>query len=171
MNLFGINPKMTHVTLGDIVPNFTAITTDNKTMQLSDYHGKNVVLYFYPKDATPGCTQEAHDFRDHYAQFGALNTVILGVSRDSVISHDKFKCKQALPFDLISDSDETLCQLFDVLKMKNMYGKQAIGIERSTFLINAEGVLIYEWRKVKVLGHGLNVLEKIGAMLDAPIFD
>ena len=153
------------------MPNFTVMTTDNKSIELSDYHGQNVVLYFDPKDATPGCTQEAQDFRDNYAQFGALNTVILGVSRDSLISHDKFKCKHALPFDLISDSDETLCQLFDVLKMKNMYGKQAIGIERSTFLINVEGVLIYEWRKVKALGHGLNVLEKIGAMLHAPIFD
>lgn len=154
---------MTTITLGAIVPNFTAITTGDKTVQLSDYLGKNVVLYFYPKDSTPGCTQEAQDFRDNYAQFETLNTVIFGISRDSVKSHDNFKCKQELPFDLISDSDETLCQLFDVLKMKNMYGKQVIGIERSTFLINAEGVLIHEWRKVKVAGHCLDVLEKLGA--------
>jgi peroxiredoxin Q/BCP len=155
---------MTNVTLGATVPDFTATITGDKTVKLSDYRGKNVVLYFYPKDNTPGCTLESQDFRDNYKKFESLNTVILGVSRDSVKSHDGFKCKQALPFDLISDSDETLCQLFDVLKMKNMYGKQVIGIERSTFLINAEGVLIHEWRKVKVDGHCLDVLEKIGAI-------
>lgn len=154
---------MTTITLGTIVPNFTAATTGNKSIQLSDYLGKNVVLYFYPKDSTPGCTQEAQDFRDHYAQFETLNTVIFGTSRDSVKSHENFKCKQELPFDLISDSDEALCQLFDVLKMKNMYGKQVRGIERSTFLINPEGILIHEWRKVKVAGHCLAVLEKLGA--------
>ncbi len=152
------------IAIDKIVPNFIAVTTDDKTIQLIDYIGKNVVLYFYPKDSTPGCTQEAQDFRDNYAQFVALNTAIFGVSRDSLKSHNNFKCKQQLPFDLISDSDETLCQLFDVLKMKNMYGKKAIGIERSTFLINKEGVLIHEWRKVTVAGHCLNVLEKIDAI-------
>ncbi len=159
---------MINVTLGAIVPDFVATITDNQTIKLSDYSGENVVLYFYPKDNTPGCTLEAQDFRDHYKKFQTLNTVIFGVSRDSVKSHDGFKCKQALPFDLISDSDETLCQLFDVLKLKNMYGKQVIGIERSTFLINAEGVLVHEWRKVKVDGHCLEVLEKIGAMQLTP---
>ena len=149
------------ITLGAVVPNFIATTTGDKTIQLSHYLGKNVVLYFYPKDSTPGCTQEAQDFRDHYAQFEMLNTVIFGISRDSVKSHENFKCKQELPFDLISDSDEAICQLFDVLKMKNMYGKQVRGIERSTFLINAEGILTYEWRKVKVAGHCLAVLEKL----------
>ena len=159
---------MINVTLGAIVPDFVATITDNQTIKLSDYSGENVVLYFYPKDNTPGCTLEAQDFRDHYKKFQTLNTVIFGVSRDSVKSHDGFKCKQALPFDLISDSDETLCQLFDVLKLKNMYGKEVIGIERSTFLINAEGVLVHEWRKVKVDGHCLEVLEKIGAMQLTP---
>jgi thioredoxin-dependent peroxiredoxin len=155
---------MTNVTLNAVVSNFTAVTTDNKTIQLTDYLGKNVVLYFYPKDNTPGCTQEAENFRDNYPQFEALNTVIFGISRDSVSSHDGFKCKYALPFDLISDSDEAICQLFDVLKPKNMYGKEVIGIERSTFLINADGVLVHEWRKVKVEGHHLDVLEKISAI-------
>ena len=142
--------------------------TGGDHLSISDFKGRTVVLYFYPKDNTPGCTLEAQDFRDHYKKFQTLNTVIFGVSRDSVKSHDGFKCKQALPFDLISDSDETLCQLFDVLKLKNMYGKEVIGIERSTFLINAEGVLVHEWRKVKVDGHCLEVLEKIGAMQLTP---
>ena len=153
---------MTNVTLGETVPDFTATITGNQTIKLSDYRGKNVVLYFYPKDNTPGCTLESQDFRDNYKKFESLNTVIFGISRDSVSSHDGFKCNQALPFDLISDSDETLCQLFDVLKSKNMYGKEVIGIERSTFLINSDGVLIHEWRKVKVDGHCLEVLERIG---------
>jgi peroxiredoxin Q/BCP len=155
---------MTNVTLNTTVPDFTAMITGNKTIKLSDYLGKNVVLYFYPKDSTPGCTQESQDFRDNYTKFETLNTMIFGISRDSIRSHDGFKCKQNLPFELISDNDETLCQLFDVLKTKNMYGKEVIGIERSTFLINAEGVLIHEWRKVKVDGHCLNVLEKIGSI-------
>ncbi|MDD5754283.1 MAG: peroxiredoxin [Methylococcales bacterium] len=155
---------MKNITQGDSVPNFTAVTTNDKTIQLSDYLGKNVVLYFYPKDNTPGCTQEAQDFRDSYKKFETLNTVIFGISRDSVRSHEGFKCKQSLPFDLISDHDETLCQLFDVLKTKNMYGKQVIGIERSTFLIDTQGTLVHEWRKVKVEGHCLEVLEKIGSI-------
>ena len=152
---------MKNISLNDIVPDFEAAITGNKTIKLSDYRGKNVVLYFYPKDNTPGCTQESQDFRDNFKQITALNAVIFGISRDSVKSHDGFKCKQNLPFELISDYDETLCQLFDVLKMKNMYGKQVIGIERSTFLIDTKGVLIHEWRKVKVDGHFLDVLAKL----------
>jgi peroxiredoxin Q/BCP len=156
---------MINVALNAMVPDFSATITGNQTIKLSDYRGKNVVLYFYPKDSTPGCTQESQDFRDNYAQFQAANTVIFGISRDSVLSHDGFKCKQNLPFELISDNEEVLCQLFDVLKMKNMYGKQVIGIERSTFLINAAGVLIHEWRKVKVDEHCLAVLNTISAIM------
>ena len=152
---------MTHFTIGIIVPDFSATITGNQTIKLSDYRRKNVVLYFYPKDSTPGCTLESQDFRDNYEHFEAANTIIFGISRDSIRSHDGFKCKQNLPFDLISDKDETLCQLFDVLKTKNMYGKEVIGIERSTFLINTDGILIHEWRKVKVDGHCLDVLEKV----------
>ena len=155
---------MTELIIGSVVPDCEALATGNQQIKLADYRGHYIVLYFYPKDNTPGCTLESHDFRDNYKKFETLHTVIFGVSRDSVKSHDNFKCKQALPFDLISDSEERLCQLFDVLKSKNMYGKQVIGIERSTFLINAEGVLIHEWRKVKVDGHCLDVLETIGAI-------
>lgn len=147
--------------IGENVPDFSAKITGNKTIKLSDFRGRNVVLYFYPKDSTSGCTLEAQDFRDNFAQFEAANTVIFGISRDSLKSHENFKCKQNLPFDLISDDDEALCQLFDVLKLKNMYGKQVIGIERSTFLINVHGVLIREWRKIKVKNHCLNVLEHV----------
>ncbi len=152
---------MKNIIIGEAVPDFSAKMTGDKAIKLSDFRGKNVVLYFYPKNNTPGCTLEAQDFRDNYEQFEATNTLVLGVSRDNLKSHDNFKCKQNLPFDLISDNDETLCQLFDVLKLKNMYGKQVIGIERSTFLINADGILVQEWRKVKTDGHCLNVLEQI----------
>jgi len=154
------------IELNNVVPDFSAsITGKEQAVKLSDYRGKNVVLYFYPKDSTPGCTLESQNFRDNYEKFTALNTVILGISRDSIRSHDGFKCKQRLQFELISDNDEVICQLFDVLKEKNMYGKQVIGIERSTFLINADGVLIYEWRKVKVDGHVEEVLEKVSAIV------
>lgn len=149
---------MTQANIGNIVPNFEAKATGDKTIQLSDYRGKYVVLYFYPKDSTPGCTQEGQDFRDNIDKFTALDAVILGVSRDSLKSHENFKCKQEFPFDLISDNEETLCRLFDVIKMKNMYGKQVRGIERSTFLIDPLGVLVREWRKVSVKGHCEQVL-------------
>lgn len=141
------------ITLNTVIPDFSAITDDNKTIQLSDYRGQNLLLYFYPKDNTQGCTQEAQDFRDAIAQFNALNTIILGVSRDSVRTHENFKAKHGLPFDLIADTNESLCELFGVMVIKNMYGKQARGIERSSFLINSDGVLIHQWRKVKVKGH------------------
>jgi peroxiredoxin Q/BCP len=150
---------MTVVTLGQPVPAFELPATGDKTLALSDFSGKKLLLYFYPKDNTPGCTQEGQAFRDHIDQFDHLNTVILGVSRDSVKVHEGFKCKQNFPFDLLSDQDEQLCQLFDVIKMKNMYGKQVRGIERSTFLINEKGFLIKEWRKVQVKTHIDEVLK------------
>jgi peroxiredoxin Q/BCP len=135
--------------------------TGDKTIQSSDLEGKNVVIYFYPKDSTPGCTLEGQDFRDNISRFEKLNTVILGVSRDSIKSHENFRTKQEFPFDLISDADETLCQQFDVIKEKNMYGRKVIGIERSTFLLDVSGKLVREWRKVKVKGHVAEVLETI----------
>ena len=144
-----------------MVPDFEAESTSGKTFRLSDYRGKNIILYFYPKDNTPGCTQEGLDFKAHFEDFTARNTVIFGISRDSLKVHEGFKTKQAFPFDLLSDKEETLCQLFDVIKMKNMYGKQVRGIERSTFLIDEQGVLIQEWRKVKVKTHVAEVLEFI----------
>ena len=126
-----------------------------------DLIGKNVVLYFYPKDNTPGCTQEGEDFRDLYKEFKKLKTEIYGISRDSLKSHEGFKTKYKYPFELISDPDEKLCNLFDVIKEKNMYGKKYMGIERSTFLINKDGKLSAEWRKVKVNGHAIEVLEAV----------
>jgi peroxiredoxin Q/BCP len=159
---------MTQVTIGQLVPDFTANTTGDKTIKLSDYKGQFVLIYFYPKDNTPGCTQQAQNFRDAIDQFAALNTVILGISRDSVRSHDNFKAKHELPFELLSDADEQLCQLFDVIKMKNMYGKQVRGIERSSFLINPDGVLIQAWRKVKVKEHSDEVLNTIRQQSSLP---
>jgi thioredoxin-dependent peroxiredoxin len=152
---------MTTINVGRPVPDFEAASTGDKTVKLSDLRGKNLVLYFYPKDHTPGCTQEGGDFRDRLAAFEGLNAVILGVSRDSLKMHESFKEKQCFPFDLLSDPDEKLCKLFDVIKMKNMYGKQVLGIERSTFLIDPDGKLAAEWRKVKVKGHVDEVLEKL----------
>lgn len=155
---------MSSVTIGETVPDFQLAATGDKTLSLADFKGKKLVLYFYPKDNTPGCTQQGIAFRDHFQAFQALNTAILGVSRDSVKSHEGFKAKQQFPFDLLSDQDETLCQLFDVIKMKNMYGKQVRGIERSSFLIDENGVLIHEWRKVQVkthIGDVLNVLQQL----------
>ena len=145
------------------VPQFSAVMTGGKDFQLSDYSGKNLVIYFYPKDNTPGCTTESIAFRDAYSDFQQANTEIFGISRDSLRSHDGFKNKLALPFELISDPDETLCQLFNVMKMKNMYGKQVRGIERSTFVIDATGTLVKEWRGVKVAGHVDEVLEFVSA--------
>ena len=132
--------------------------------KLSDLRGKKLILYFYPKDNTPGCTQQGVAFKEHFEQFQALNTEILGVSRDSVKVHEGFKSKQQFPFDLLSDQDEQLCSLFDVIKMKNMYGKQVRGIERSTFLIDENGVLLREWRKVQVKNHVAEVLAELGRL-------
>ena len=155
---------MSSVTLGKKAPAFSLPATSGKTIALADLKGKNLVLYFYPKDSTPGCTTEGQEFRDHYDEFQKLNTEILGVSRDSLKSHENFKAKQAFPFELLSDSEETLCQLFDVIKEKNMYGKKVMGIERSTFLIDGKGILRAEWRKVKVAGHVDEVLNAIKAL-------
>jgi len=146
------------------VPDFTAAMTGNQTFKLSDYKGKMIVLYFYPKDNTPGCTTEGLQFRDLYPQFKQANAEIFGVSRDSIRSHEGFKAKLELPFELISDPDETLCVMFDVMKMKTMYGKQVRGIERSTFVIDATGKLVKEWRGVKVPGHIDEVLEFVKAL-------
>jgi len=146
------------VTPGKKVANFKAAATGDKTISLSDYKGKKLVLYFYPKDNTSGCTTEGQDFRDAKARFTKQNTVIVGVSRDSLKSHENFCEKQNFNFDLLSDADEALCKQFDVIKIKNMYGKKALGVERSTFLIDEEGVLRQEWRKVKVAGHVEEVL-------------
>jgi peroxiredoxin Q/BCP len=152
---------MSKVSVGNKVPQFKLPATGDQTIKLSDFKGKNVVLYFYPKDSTPGCTLEGQGFRDNIRKFRSRNTVVLGVSRDSLKSHENFKAKQKFPFELISDSDEELCDLFDVIKDKNMYGKKVRGIERSTFLINEKGELAKEWRKVKVDGHVNEVLEAI----------
>ena len=152
-----------NVDIGKTVPAFTVPST-GQTVDSKALLGKNVVLYFYPKDATPGCTTEGQNFRDHYAEFQAANTEIYGVSRDSLASHEKFKAKQNLPFELMADTDENLCRLFDVIKEKNMYGKKVMGIERSTFLIDAQGKLVQEWRKVRVPGHVDAVLAAVKAL-------
>jgi len=141
------------VTVGKKVKNFSRPATGDKTITLKDLTGKKVVLYFYPKDSTPGCTIEGQDFRDAKAKFSRQNTVILGVSRDSIKRHENFKAKQAFNFDLLADEDESLCKQFDVIKLKKLYGKEYMGIDRSTFLIDENGVLIEEWRGVKVKGH------------------
>lgn len=155
---------MSSATIGKKVPAFKLPATGDQEISLSGLKGKVVVLYFYPKDSTPGCTKEGQAFRDLHDQFTALNTVILGVSRDGVKAHENFKAKQSFPFELLSDKEETLCNLFDVIKEKNMYGKKVMGIERSTFLINDKGVLKQEWRKVKVAGHVEEVLEAVIAL-------
>ncbi|TBW47584.1 peroxiredoxin [Marinobacter halodurans] len=151
---------MSTVELNQPVPDFTLPATGDQDVSLSDYRGrKNVVIYFYPKDSTPGCTTEGGDFRDHHDAFEKADTVIFGVSRDGIKSHENFKAKQSFPFELLSDKEETVCKLFDVIKLKKMYGKESLGVERSTFLIDKEGVLRQEWRKVKVAGHVEEVLE------------
>jgi peroxiredoxin Q/BCP len=141
------------------IPNFSLPATSGQTFTLNEQSGKIVVIYFYPKDSTPGCTTEAQQFRDLHEQFVTVNAVLLGISRDSVKSHENFKAKQSLPFELGSDGDEAVCTLFGVMKMKNMYGKQVRGIERSTFVIDKSGVLRREWRGVKVPGHAQEVLD------------
>ncbi|HCY63752.1 MAG TPA: peroxiredoxin [Oxalobacteraceae bacterium] len=143
------------------VPEFSAPMTGDKTFTLSDYRGKTVVLYFYPKDNTPGCTTESMRFRDLHPQFQAAKTEIFGISRDSLRSHENFKAKLEMPFELISDPDEAVCSLFKVMKQKMMYGKQVRGIERSTFVIDANGKLVKEWRGVRVPEHVDEVLEYV----------
>ncbi len=146
------------VTIGKKVKNFSRPATGDKTIALKDLTGKKVVLYFYPKDNTPGCTTEGQNFRDAKAKFTRQNTIILGVSRDSIKKHENFKAKQNFNFDLLSDEDESLCQQFDVIKLKKLYGREYMGIDRSTFLIDTDGALIREWRGVKVKGHVDEVL-------------
>jgi peroxiredoxin Q/BCP len=146
-------------TMNRVVADFSAESTGDKKIRLKDLRGKNVVIYFYPKDSTPGCTLEGQDFRDLHARFKRQNTVILGVSMDSIASHEKFRAKQKFPFELLSDPDGKLCEKFDVVREKNMYGRKFMGIERSTFLIGADGKLRREWRKVKVKGHAAEVLD------------
>ena len=143
------------------IKKFKVSATNGLEIDSTDLIGKSYVIYFYPKDNTPGCTQEGEDFRDLYKEFKKLKTEIYGVSRDSLKSHEGFKEKYKYPFELISDPEEKLCNLFDVIKEKNMYGKKYMGIERSTFLINKEGKLSAEWRKVKVNGHAAEVLEEV----------
>lgn len=152
------------VSTGQPVPDFTATATGDTTVTLSELKGRQVVLFFYPKASTPGCTTEGGDFRDRKEAFEAANTVILGVSRDGLRAQENFKAKQAFNFALISDKEETLCGLFDVIKLKKLYGKEHLGIERSTFLIDAEGNLAREWRGVKVPGHAQEVLEAAQAL-------
>ncbi|MCK6186964.1 MULTISPECIES: peroxiredoxin [unclassified Pseudomonas] len=149
------------------VADFGAQATSGQTFSLAALKGKQVVIYFYPKDSTPGCTTEGQGFRDHYAAFQAANTEVFGVSRDSVKSHENFKAKQAFPFELISDKDEAVCQLFDVIKLKKLYGKEYLGVDRSTFLIDKNGVLRQEWRGVKVPGHVDAVLAAAQALNEA----
>ena len=150
--------------IGNKAPVFNLPATGDKKIALKDLRGQNVVLYFYPKDSTPGCTLEGQDFRDLKGRFTRAKTVILGVSRDSIKSHENFKSKQKFNFDLVSDADEKACKAYDVIKEKNMYGKKVMGIERSTFLIDKEGRLAQEWRKVKVKGHAAEVLEAAKAL-------
>jgi len=155
---------MAKVSLGKAIPDFKGRIKNDLIIKYSDYKGQNIVIYFYPKDNTPGCTKEGEDFRDYFEDFKKNNTIIIGVSRDSVASHDKFTCKYNFPFKLISDEDEKVCKLFDVIKEKNMYGRKYMGIERSTFLINHDGILVNEWRKVRVKGHVEKVLEALNEL-------
>ncbi len=152
---------MATVTLGKAVPDFSLPATGEQSISLKSLKGQNIVLYFYPKDSTPGCTREGLDFNEHLAKFKRQDTIVLGISRDSMRSHDNFKSKQKFKFELLSDEDETVCKIFDVIKMKNMYGKQVRGIERSTFLLDKNGKLRQEWRKVKVEGHAHEVLQAV----------
>ena len=155
---------MAQAAVGKKVPNIALHLTGDRTAKLADFRGKPLVLYFYPKASTPGCTQEGLDFSAAIAKFRRQSCVILGASRDSLKAQENFKAKQGFPFDLVADEDETLCDAFAVVKLKNMYGKQVRGIERSTFLIDADGVLRREWRGVKVKGHVEQVLEAVKSL-------
>ena len=152
---------MSTAQLGKVVPALKLPATGDQTIDLKSLRGQNIVVYFYPKDSTPGCTTEGQDFAANHAKFKRLNTIILGISRDTVASHEKFRAKYNFPFDLLSDADEKACSIFDVIKEKNMYGRKVMGIERSTFLIDTKGKLIREWRKVKVKEHVDGVLAVI----------
>lgn len=147
--------------LGSLAPDFNLIGSDGKEHKLSDYLGKKVILYFYPKDNTPGCTNEACNFRDNIKTINDLNTIVIGISKDSLNSHNKFIEKFNLPFILLSDEEKIVCELYNVIKEKNMYGKRVLGIERSTFIIDENGILVKEFRKVKVKDHIKEVLDEI----------
>ena len=146
---------------GKKCPKFNAEFTSNLKLSNNDFLGTNLVIYFYPKDSTPGCTTEGQEFRDNYKIFKKYNTEIVGVSRDSIKSHENFKAKQSFPFELLSDPDEKVCKAFDVMKLKSMYGREYIGVDRSTFLIDKEGKILKEWRSVKVKGHVQEVLNTV----------
>lgn len=152
------------VSIGDSAPDLSLTATGDQAINLSELGKQAFVVYFYPKDSTPGCTQEGQDFRDLYKDFQKAGVAIFGVSRDKIRSHENFKAKQDFPFELICDPDEALCEAFDVIKEKNMYGNKVMGIERSTFLFGADGKLAQEWRKVKVKGHVEEVLEAAQAL-------
>ncbi|CAN4276057.1 Bcp Peroxiredoxin [Methylophilaceae bacterium] len=152
---------MTTNMLNNSVTDFELPATSGKTFKLSDYIGKKLVIYFYPKDSTPGCTTQGMQFRDFYSEFQAANTEIVGISRDSLKSHENFKAKFSFPFELLADTEELACGIFGVMKMKNMYGKQVRGVERSTFVIDKNSILLQEWRGVKVDGHAQQVLDFI----------
>lgn len=152
---------MTHPAIGEPAPEFELPATGDKVVRLADLRGRNVVLYFYPKASTPGCTKEGLAFTELYDEFQRRNTTILGVSRDSLKAQENFKTKQGFKFDLLSDKDETVCRLYDVIKLKKMYGKESLGVERSTFLIDAQGLLRQAWRQVKVDGHADAVLAAV----------
>ncbi len=147
--------------IGEEVPDMEMQATDGQTIRFSDLRGRTIILYFYPKDSTPGCTTEGQDFRDSYEDFRKLNAEIIGVSRDSITSHENFRSKNSFPFDLIADTEGALCGLFDVIKEKNLYGRKHMGIERSTFIIDKKGVLRHEFRGVKVEGHVTHLLETL----------
>jgi len=153
------------VSLNQELANFSGNATSNTRFELADFKGsKHIVLYFYPKDSTPGCTLEGQDFRDLYNEFIAHDCTIFGISRDTLRKHENFKAKQNFPFELISDEDESICNLFDVIKLKSLFGKKYMGIERSTFIIDKDSVLVHEWRKVSVKNHVNEVLEVIKAL-------
>ena len=155
---------MPKLAVGAPLPAFSLSSTDGTVFRSGAARGEALVLYFYPKDATSGCTTEALAFRDLHGKFRRAGARVLGISRDSIASHEKFRVKQALPFHLLSDADETACRLFDVIREKNMYGRKVLGIERSSFLVDAKGVLRREWRKVKVAGHAEEVLEAVRSL-------
>ncbi len=151
---------MSKPTMNRVVADFRAASTGGE-MRLKDLRGQHVVLYFYPKDATPGCTQEGQDFRDLHGSFRRQNAIVFGVSRDPITSHEKFKAKQGFPFDLLSDPDEKLCRQFDVIREKSLYGRKFMGVVRSTFLVDEAGKLRGEWRDIKVKGHAVEVLDAV----------
>lgn len=155
---------MTTPSINEAIPELDVLITGGKTAKLSDFQGKNLVLYFYPRANTPGCTTESNDFTAAIKQFEALNCAVLGASRDGIKAQENFKAKYDFAFDLVSDKEEILCKAFDVIKLKKLYGKESLGIERSTFLIDAKGVLRQEWRKVKVKGHVEEVLAAVEAL-------